>query len=36
MILKMIKELGRRTDAQNEKLEVFNKEFKDEKPNNKQ
>jgi len=27
MILKMIKELGRRMDAQREKLEVFNKEF---------
>ena len=26
MILKMIKELGRRMDAQSEKLEVFNKE----------
>lgn len=29
----MIKELGRRMDAQREKLEVFNKEFKNEKPN---
>ena len=26
MIVKMIKELGRRMDAQSEKLEVFNKE----------
>ena len=26
-IVKMIKELGRRTDAQSEKLEVFNKEL---------
>ena len=27
MIVKMIKELGRRMDAQSEKLEVFNKEL---------
>ena len=32
----MIKELGRRMDAQREKLEVFNKEFKNEKPGFKQ
>ena len=35
MIIKVMKELGRRMDAQNEKLEVFNKELENikEQPN---
>ena len=33
MIIKMIKELGRRTDAESEKLEVFNKELENLKNN---
>ena len=33
MIIKMIKELGKRMDEQSEKLEVFNKEFENIKNN---
>ena len=33
MIIKMVKQLGRRMDAQSEKLEVFNKELENIKDN---
>ena len=36
VIIKMIKELGRRMDAQSEKLEVFNKELENIKNNKKE